>query len=96
MPTAASAFAGSSKTFNKDTMEPELERYYEDVLAIFTTPGWKSIVEDLTTLREKLNSVRECSNLDRAKGQVDILDHVLGLPLLFESAYKDLKEEATE
>ena len=74
-------------------MTPELQRYYEDTLAMFNSQGWKNVVEDLTKLRTDYNDVRNCTNLERTKGQVDILDHVLGLPGLFERAFDQLKAE---
>ena len=75
-------------------IDPALQRYYEDVLALFQQPGWKALVDDLTALRDKLNSVRECSNLERAKGEVGMLDHFLNLPGIFDFAYKQVQAEA--
>lgn len=75
-------------------LDPNLQRYYEDVLDLFTQPGWRSLVEDLAQLRKHCNDVSTCQNLDRAKGQVDMLDHILGLPDIFTVAYTQLKAEA--
>lgn len=75
-------------------IDPALERYYEDVLDLFTHPGWKSLTEDLSKLRDECNKVTNCTNLDRSKGQVEMLDHFLGLPDLFNVAYTQMKAEA--
>ena len=72
-------------------MTPELQKYYEETMEMFASPGWKNIVFDLTKLRDDLNDVRKVKDLSLTKGQLDILDHVLGLPDLFERAYEDLK-----
>ena len=74
-------------------MTPELQAYYEDVIALFKQPGWKYLAEDLGKLREVLADVRNSNNLDRSKGEVSMLDHFLGLPELFERAYADLQAD---
>jgi hypothetical protein len=75
-------------------IDPDLQRYYEEVLALFKSRGWGYIVEDLTKLRDGYNKVENCHNLDFSKGQVDILNHVIALPSIFERAFKELEEEA--
>ena len=77
-------------------MTPELQRYYEDTIALFKHPGWKYLVEDLGKLRGVLADVRNCTNLERAKGEVSMLDHFLGLPELFESTYADLQADESD
>ena len=77
-------------------MDPLLQKYYEDVLALFNEPGWKAVVEDLTALRTKLNDVRSVTNLDMRKGELSMLDHFIGLPAIFEMAYKQLQAESAE
>lgn len=73
------------------TLSPELQKYYEEALATLKSPGWRFITEDLQQLRASCNDVRSCANLDHAKGQVDILDHVLGLAKMFEETYEELQ-----
>lgn len=74
-------------------MDPVLQRYYEDVLALFNHPGWKELATDLTALRTEYDSVRNCTNLDLAKGRVDMLDHILGSPERFARAYEKVQAD---
>lgn len=76
-------------------IDPDLQRYYEEVLATFKSPGWAFVVEDLTKMRDDYNKVENCGNLDLAKGRVDILNHVLAMPGIFAEALKDLELEST-
>lgn len=63
-------------------MTPEekqaLEREYEEMLSTMSTKGWALIMEDFERMRVKAADVRGCTNLDFAKGQVDILDLLAG------------------
>ena len=75
-------------------MLPELQQYYEDRLAMMSTKAWKQLIEDLTDMRSAYENIRNCdtTNIEFRKGQVDILDYMIGLRELSESAYEELNE----
>jgi len=76
-------------------MSPELQQYYEDRLSMMSTKAWKQLIEDLTDMRTAYENIRNCdpTNIEFRKGQVDILDYVIGLRELSESAYEELNEK---
>ena len=57
--------------------------------------AWKDLIEDLTKMRTAYEDIRNCdkNNIEFRKGQVDILDYIIGLRELSETAYEDLNEE---
>ena len=75
-------------------MSPELQQYYEDRLAMMSSKAWKQLVEDLKAMLEQYQDIRNCGkdSVEFRKGQVDILDYVIGLKGLSETAYEELKD----
>ena len=76
-------------------MSPELQKYYEDRLEMMSSTAWKQLIEDLLDMRTAYENIRNCdtNNIQFRKGQVDILDYIIGLRELSETAYEDLNEE---
>jgi hypothetical protein len=74
----------------------KLLREYEEMLATMATPGYAMIIEDFERLRADHSNVRNCTNLDMAKGRVDILDLLANWKKSVENAYESLKNEKTE
>jgi len=77
-------------------IDKELDKYYSDRFSMFMQQGWEDFIEDVSNLREPLlniKSVKTLEELQFRKGQIDILDWVLGLQDMFEKAYKELSEE---
>ncbi len=75
-------------------MSPELQQYYEDRLSMMSTKAWKQLTEDLLEMRRQYENIRNCDNdtFMLRKGQVDILDYIIGLKELSEAAYEELKD----
>jgi hypothetical protein len=79
-------------------MDKELQKYYEDAFSMMSTDGWKDLMEDISQIKntyDKLSSVTETHPLDFRRGQVDILEWLLGLKGLYEKTYDELTQEAT-
>ncbi len=76
-------------------MSPELQQYYEYRLEMMSGTAWKQLIEDLTEMRSAYENIRNCDkdNIEFRKGQVDILDYLIGLKELSETAYEELNEE---
>lgn len=74
----------------------ELQDYYEACLDTLRSPGWKLIVEDFDRVRASVEDVRSCTNLDYAKGQLDILDMLVKWKETVEQAYDQLVAEAEQ
>lgn len=76
-------------------MSPELQQYYEDRLSMMSTKAWTQLIEDLLEMRTQYENIRICDKdtIEFRKGQVDILDYVIGLKDLSEKAYEELNEK---
>lgn len=76
-------------------ISPELQQYYEDRLSMMSTKAWTQLVEDLQVMLENYQDIRNCDKdtVEFRKGQVDILDYIIGLKSLSEQAYEELNEK---
>ena len=76
-------------------MSPELQQYYEDRLSMMSTKAWKQLIEDLLDMRTQYENIRTCDKdtIEFRRGQVDILDYLVGLKDLSEKAYEELNEK---
>lgn len=61
-------------------MDSEVKKEVEAMLETMRSPGWKFIAEDLDKLRRAYEDVRNCSNLDWAKGALSVLDMIHAWP----------------
>ncbi len=58
------------------------EKYYEDLRMMFTTDGWKSLLEELENNAKIINSVlstKDDLDLQFRKGQLNIIGSLLNL-----------------
>ena len=77
-------------------MAPELQRYYEQAFSMMATEGWQDFMEDIQKIAnsyDKLSSVTETHPLDFRRGQMDILNWMLGLRTAYERSYEELQQE---
>jgi hypothetical protein len=76
-------------------ISPELQQYYENRLSMMSTKAWTQLIEDLLEMRTLYENIRNCDKdtVEFRKGQVDILDYVIGLKDLSEKAYEELNEK---
>ena len=78
-------------------MTPELQRFYEQAFSMMATEGWHDLMEDVQKIAnsyDKLSSVSETHTLDFRRGQMDILNWMLGLRAAYERSYEELTQEA--
>jgi len=74
----------------------ELEQYYEEMLSMFRTDGWKTLTEDLETNAKGIDSVEASKNeqdLFFRKGQLYVIATLLNLEEQVRNAYDDLGTE---
>ena len=79
-------------------MTPELQRFYEQAFSMMATEGWSDFMEDVQRIADsydKLSSVTETHTLDFRRGQMDILNWMLGLRTAYERAYEELEQETS-
>ena len=77
----------------------ELEKYYEDMLAMFRTNGWKVLMEDLKVNGQGINNVeatKDDKDLYFRKGQLYVIATLLNLEEQIRDAYDNLGNEDVE
>jgi hypothetical protein len=75
------------------TTDIELQKYYENQFELFSTIGWKDLLEDLQELYtavNDVNSVEDANTLFYRKGQIDILNLIFDRKNACETAWSDL------
>jgi hypothetical protein len=75
-------------------MAPDLQRYYEETFNTMSTEGWKYLIEDFEEIKASLNdisTVNDTQTLHYRKGQLDILELVLGRKAVCEKVFEDLQ-----
>ena len=77
----------------------DLQKYYEAMLELFSTPGWNYLQEDLTRLLDEgntLNGIESMEDLHVRRGTVHILKYMLAQPVVVRAAYDTLLAEDNE
>ena len=77
-------------------MAPELQKFYESAFSMMATRGWADLMEDVEKIADSydtLSSVTEPHSLDFRRGQLDILNWLLGLRSAYEETYEQLEQE---
>lgn len=77
-------------------MTPELQRFYDQAFSMMATEGWQDLMEDVKKIADsydKLSSVTETHSFDFRRGQLDILNWLLGLRSAYEETYEQLEQE---
>ena len=77
-------------------MAPDLQRYYEETFNTMSTKGWDFLIEDFEEIKASLNdisTVNDTQTLHYRKGQLDILELVLGRKAVCEKVFEDLQDE---
>lgn len=76
-------------------MDKDLQKYYESSFEMFTSEGWKYLIEDFQKLATELNNIRTATDAQQLfyrQGQLDILDLVLKRKEMCEKVWEELNE----
>lgn len=77
-------------------MDQETQQWYEDQFLMFSTQGWKDLIDKATDMQKSYESIRTLSDDDRLhyrRGQLDILDWLVGWKSSVDEQYKVLTNE---
>ncbi len=77
-------------------MSPELEKYYEDRLAMMSSQAWKDLIEDVQQMRDSTDTVASIDDLRKLgikQGEVSMMDWFLNIERVSRESYEDLKRE---
>jgi hypothetical protein len=77
-------------------MALDLQKYYEETFSTMSTRGWEYLIEDFEEIKASLNdisTVNDTQTLHYRKGQLDILELVLGRKAVCEKVFEDLQND---
>lgn len=77
-------------------MDRELQEYYEERFSTMSTKGWTDFIEDVQKIFDSYNNVASIGSPDDfyfRKGQLDVLQWILGLKQVSEQTYEELQNE---
>ena len=77
-------------------MTPELQKYYDERFSMMGSQGWEDLMDDVEQIRKStdtLSSVTETKSLDFRKGELSMINWILGIKDMSEKAYEDLQDE---
>lgn len=77
-------------------MSPDLQRYYESRLSMMGSEGWKDLMADIQQMKAATNVlsiVKTNDDLWFRKGELSMMDWMLGLQDMSSKAFEQLKED---
>jgi hypothetical protein len=77
-------------------MAPDLQKYYEETFNTMSTKGWEFLIEDFEEIKASLSDIStviDTQTLYYRKGQLDIIELVLGRKATCEKVFEDLQDE---
>jgi hypothetical protein len=76
-------------------MDKELQQYYEDRFTMFTTKGWKDLVDDIKKIKAtiKIEDIQDEKTLFARRGELRIMNWLINLKDVSEQAHQDLENE---
>jgi hypothetical protein len=81
-------------------MDNDTEKYYEDYIDMFSSKGWKRLIENITSKRNSLTN--EWASLDNsnlffeAKGRLSILNELLNTEAIIRNNFNAVKLQEME
>ena len=80
-------------------MNKELQQYYEARFELFSTKGWKDLIEDIDVMIESIDRIDPITTVEQLhfkKGELSILKWLIGLRDSSIQSYEELKSESPE
>ena len=77
-------------------MDKELQEYYESLLDLFVHKGWSVYQDDLKRSLDNLSDIRNASDANMfwfRKGQVEVLETLLGYRNAIEASHAELTDD---
>ena len=78
------------------SIDKETEQYYNKYFDLFTTDGWKQLIEELRQNALAINSVeatKDSDDLYIRKGQLNVLAYLLNLESTVNNNFEELQKE---
>ena len=77
-------------------MDQETQQYYDNYFTLFSTDGWKQLIEELKQNALVINSVeatKDADDLYMRKGQINVLAYILNLESTTNANYDELNQD---
>ena len=77
-------------------MNREIQDYYENRLSLFSTKGWKDLMDDVQDIAKATNdisSVMDEKTLHFRRGELSIMRWLLNLEAVSRDSYENLQKE---
>lgn len=78
-------------------MDKELQDYYEKLLELFSTDGWKQYIEDISDNIEHLMDITTIPDEKQfwfRRGQIEAAQRILAYESSIKNSYEDFEREA--
>ena len=78
------------------SIDKEVEEYYNKYFDLFTTDGWKQLIEELRQNALAINSVeatKDSDDLYIRKGQLNVLAYLFNLESTVNNNFEELQKE---
>jgi hypothetical protein len=77
-------------------VDQETQQYYDNYFTLFSTDGWKQLIEELKQNTLVINSVeatKDANDLYMRKGQINVLAYILNLESTTNANYDELDKD---
>jgi len=80
-------------------MDKDLQDYYENLLDLFTTPGWKQYIEDISDNMEMLQditTIQDEKQFWHRRGQLEAVSRIIQYESSIKNSYEDFEKDAND
>ena len=77
-------------------MDQETQEYYDNYFSLFSSAGWKQLMEEFSSNAFNINSVEAAKDPDDMyfrKGQLNVLAHLINMESIVNTNYEGANEE---
>ncbi len=77
-------------------MDQETQEYYDNYFSLFSSAGWKQLMEEFSSNAFNINSVEATKDPDDMyfrKGQLNVLAHLINMESIVNTNYEGASEE---
>jgi hypothetical protein len=74
----------------KGLKDRELQKHYEDLLSLYSSPAWERFADDMAKLLETARTIDGVETIEMLyfrRGQIDIISKILAQPDVTRAAY---------
>ena len=79
--------------------DAELQKYYENLLDLFTRDGWKQFIEDIQDNAEVLrdiNTINDDKQFWFRRGQLEVVERILSYEVTIKNSYEDFERDSDD